>query len=110
MNLIIFISTTAITQSPIESYILQEMKDHYFPSVGIRYIQDGKITIAKRYGHAITQQDIPFTQHTRSIVATENWLLTNNTSVNMNQNEVRNPIPNFLDYEKVISRDIINIL
>jgi hypothetical protein len=39
----------------------------------------------------------------------KNWFLPCHTSVNRRLNQVPNPIPNYLVYEKVISQDIINI-
>lgn len=61
-SLVIF-PVVSRAQTPIDNYILQKMKEYHMPGVGITYIKDGQVAMAKGYGYANIQQDIPFTPH-----------------------------------------------
>lgn len=104
LNWMMILSYSAIAQSPIDAYILQKMKDNHFPGVGISYIKDGKIVIAKGYGHANIKQDIPFTQHTIMEIASISKTITATAAMQLWEQGLfglKDPVNDFLPFSVV---------
>src|SRR5215510_4978994 len=71
------------TTTPLDGYILNFMKDNKLPGVGVAIVKDGKLVLAKGYGYADIDKDIPYTTNTiqeiasvsKPVTATALWKL-----------------------------------
>jgi CubicO group peptidase (beta-lactamase class C family) len=60
-----FYTAIAQTTTPLDAYVLDKMKDkNYIPGLGFSLIKNEKIALAKGYGYADLNKDIPFTPNT----------------------------------------------
>ena len=67
----LFFSIAAFTQTttPLDDYILNFMKDNKLPGVGVAIVKGGKLVLAKGYGYADIDKDIPYTANTIQEIA-----------------------------------------
>src|SRR5262249_55588363 len=59
----------AQTTTPLDAFILKYMKDNNLPGVGVAIVKDGKLALAKGYGYADIDKDIPYTANTIQEIA-----------------------------------------
>jgi len=59
----------AQTTTPLDDFILNYMKDNKLPGVGIAIVKGGKLVLAKGYGYADIDKDIPYTANTIQEIA-----------------------------------------
>jgi CubicO group peptidase (beta-lactamase class C family) len=98
------IVTTASAQNikPLDTQVLDYMKDYSITGSAFSLVKDGKIALAKGYGHADSQKDIPFTPNTIMEVASISKMVTATAAMQLWERdsfELDDPINDYLPFD-----------
>src|SRR5262245_48627514 len=91
----------AQTTTPLDDYILDKMKDHKLPGVSVAIIKDGKVALAKGYGLADIDRDIPYTPNTIQDVQSISKAVTGTAIMKLWEDgsfQLDDPINNYLPF------------
>ncbi|HYV90530.1 MAG TPA: serine hydrolase [Chitinophagales bacterium] len=98
----LFSITTQAQTTPLDDYVLTKMNDSKIPGLAFTIVKDGKVVLAKGYGYADVDKDIPFTPNTiHHEIISESKIVTATAVLKLwelGQLQLDSPINNYLPF------------